>query len=109
MHNGTMWHQLIQEPTPYSTDALMSGNAAALRKQYVTEHKFLQKSYRDYLSVEEAGKELIFYTIGNDALVPLKKQYISFGNTMVLKMIEHLENSNKNDHGAKARVQDGWI
>ncbi len=48
------------------------------------------KSYNDYLGVEEAGKDLILYTAGNDALAPLKKQYIVFGNSTVLSMIDHL-------------------
>ncbi len=56
----------------------------------MTQHKIKQKSYRDYLNVEEAGKELILYAFGNDAVSPLKKQYIGFGNTMVLAMIDHL-------------------
>jgi len=45
-----------------------------MHKQFVVQHKIEQKSYRDYLSVEEAGKELILYTIGDDAVAPLKKQ-----------------------------------
>jgi len=56
----------------------------------VAEHKILQKSYNDYLGVEEAGKELILYAVGDDALAPLKKLYISFGDTTVLRMIDHL-------------------
>jgi hypothetical protein len=47
------------------------------------------KSYRDYLSVEEAGKELILYAFGDDAVAPLKKQYIGFGDTIVLQMIDY--------------------
>ena len=56
----------------------------------MVQHKVKQKSYYNYLSVEEGGKELILYAIGNDAVTPLKKQYIGFGNTTVLKMIDHL-------------------
>ncbi len=51
----------------------MTGNAVALHEQYVTEQKFLQKSYRDFLSVKEAGKEVILYAVGDDALGLLKK------------------------------------
>ena len=50
----------------------------------MAQHKIEQKSYRDYLSIEEAGKEIILYAVGNDAVAPLKKQYIGFGNTTVL-------------------------
>jgi hypothetical protein len=47
------------------------------------------KSYRDYLKIKEAGKELIL-VVRDNAVAPLKKQYISFGNTTVLAMINHL-------------------
>jgi hypothetical protein len=60
----------------------------------VAQHKIKQKSYRDYLSVKEAGKELILYAIGYDAVAPLKKQYIGFGDTTILQMIEHLRRLN---------------
>jgi hypothetical protein len=63
---------------------------ASTREQFVAQHNIKQKSYRDYLSVKEAGKELILYPVGNDAVAPLKKQYIGFGDTTVLKMIDHL-------------------
>ena len=56
----------------------------------MAEHKILQKSYNDYLGVEEAGKELILYAVGDDALAPLKQLYIGFGDTTVLGMIDHL-------------------
>jgi hypothetical protein len=56
----------------------------------VAQHKIEQKSYRDYLSVKEMGKELIMYAVGDDAVAPLKKQYIGFGDTTVLQMIDHL-------------------
>jgi hypothetical protein len=56
----------------------------------VAEHKILQKSYNDYLGIKEAGKELILYAVGDDALAPLKKLYIGFGDTTVLGMIDHL-------------------
>jgi hypothetical protein len=48
------------------------------------------KSYNDYLGIKEAGKDLILYAAGNDALAPLKKQYIGFGDSTVLSMINHL-------------------
>ncbi len=56
----------------------------------MAQHKIKQKSYRDYLNIEEAGKELIFYAIRDNAVAPLKKQYIGFGDTTVLAMIDHL-------------------
>jgi hypothetical protein len=56
----------------------------------MAQQKIKRKSYRDYLNVKEAGKELILYAVGNDAVAPLKKQYIGFGDTTVLAMIDHL-------------------
>jgi hypothetical protein len=56
----------------------------------VAEHKILMKSYNDYLGIKEAGKDLILCAAGNDALAPLKKQYIGFGDSTVLSMIDHL-------------------
>ncbi len=56
----------------------------------MAEHKIPQKSYSDYLGIEEAGKELILYAVGDDVLPPLKKLYISFGDMTVLGMINHL-------------------
>lgn len=88
--NHTWTHSVPTDPGAYSADALTAGNAAATREQFVAQHKIKQKSYRDYLSVEEAGKELILYAVGDDAVAPLKKQYIGFGDTTVLQMIDHL-------------------
>ena len=69
--------------------ALAVRNAAALREQYVAEQKILVKSYNDYLGIEEAGKGLVLYAAGNNALTLLKKQHIGFGNLKVLSMINH--------------------
>jgi hypothetical protein len=77
-------------PGAYSAAALGVGNAAAQREQLVAEHKQLQGSYTSYLGVEEAGKELILYAVGDDALAPLKKQYIGFGDSTILTMLDHL-------------------
>ena len=88
--SATWNHTVPTDPGAYSTDALAAGTAAAMREQFVVQHKIEQKSYRDYLSVEEAGKELILYAAGDDVVAPLKKQYIGFGDTTVLQMIDHL-------------------
>ena len=88
--NNAWTHTVPTDPGAYSADALAAGNAASTREQFVAQHKIKQKSYRDYLSVEEAGKELILYAVGDDAVAPLKKQYIGFGDTTVLEMIDHL-------------------
>ena len=88
--NNTWTHTVPTDPGTYSANALATGNVASTREQFVAQHKIKQKSYRDYLSVEEAGKELILYAVGDDAVAPLKKQYIGFGDTTVLEMIDHL-------------------
>jgi hypothetical protein len=88
--NAPCTHTVPTDPGAYSADALNAGNAAATRKQFVAQHKIKQKSCRDYLNVEEAQKELILYAVGNDAVAPFKKQSISFGDTTVLAMINHL-------------------
>jgi hypothetical protein len=82
--NATSTHRVSTDPGAYSTDALNSGNAVAKRKQFVAQHKIKQKSYREYMSIEEAGKDFILYAIGDDAVAPLKKQCIGFGDTTVL-------------------------
>jgi hypothetical protein len=71
--NATWTHTVPTDPGVYSADALNAGNAAATCKQFVAQHKIKQKSNRDYLNVKEAGKELILYAVGDDAVAPLKK------------------------------------
>jgi hypothetical protein len=88
--NATWLHTAPVDPGAYSAAALGVGNAAAQREQFVAEHKQLQASYASYLGVEEAGKELILYAVGDDALAPLKKQYIGFGDSTILTMLDHL-------------------
>jgi hypothetical protein len=88
--DATWTHGVPADPRAYSQAARNVGNAATQREQLVAEHKILQKSYNDYLGVEEAGKELILYVVGDDALAPLKQLYIGFGDTTVLGMIDHL-------------------
>jgi hypothetical protein len=83
-------HAAPADPSAYLAVTLGVGNMAAQRKQFVAKHKVLQSSYANYLGVEEAGKELILYAVGNNALAPLKKQYIGFGDTTILSMLDHL-------------------
>jgi hypothetical protein len=90
IRNATWAHTVPGNPGAYLQAALGVGNSAALQEQHVAEHKILQKSYNNYLGVKEVGKELILYAVSNDALAPLKKLYIGFGDSMVLEMINHL-------------------
>jgi hypothetical protein len=76
----------------YAEAALNVGISAAHQEQLVTIHKEEQESYTKYLGAQEAGKELILYGMGNDALAPLKKQYINFGDATIHSMIKHLRN-----------------
>jgi hypothetical protein len=62
----------------------------AHREQIIAQHKETQTAYTKYLWAQEAGKELLLYGVGNDALAPLKKQYINFGNATTHSMILHL-------------------
>ena len=70
--------------------ALSPGVSAAQQEQLVAQHKEEQMAYADYLGLQEAGKELLLYRVGNDALAPLKKHYIKFGNSTIHSMILHL-------------------
>jgi hypothetical protein len=88
--NPTWLHTAPVNPGAYAAAALAVGNAAAQREQLVAGRSQLQGSYASYLGVEEAGKELILYAVGDDALAPLKKQYIGFSNSTILTMFDHL-------------------
>jgi hypothetical protein len=88
--NNAWTHAAPANPGANSAAAYGMGNAATQHEQFVAKHKVLQSSYANYLGVEEAGKELILYTVGGDALAPLKKQYIGFRDTRILSMLDHL-------------------
>ena len=88
--DATWTHAVPNDPGAYSAAAMVAGTSAAQRKQLVATHKVTIESHANYLKVEEAGKELILYAVGDDALAPLKKQYIGFGDETVLTMIVHL-------------------
>ncbi len=95
------YHIVINDPTwvyaapgnpgVYAAAALGANISAAQRKQIVARHKEEQTSYADYLGAQEAGKELLLYGVGDDALAPLKKQYINFGDATIHSMILHLQ------------------
>jgi hypothetical protein len=71
----------------------MQAPAAQLtEKKLVANRKEEQVSYNKYLGAQEAGKELIFYGMGNDTLALLKKQFINFGDATVHSVIKHLRN-----------------
>ncbi len=70
--------------------ALNAGISAAHQEQLVANHKEEQVGYIEYLRAQEAGKELILYSMGNDTLAPLKKQYINFGDTTLHSIIKHM-------------------
>ncbi len=74
----------------YAAAALGTNVSAAQCEQIVARHKEEQTSYASYLGAQEAGKELLLYGVGNDALAPLKKQYINFGDATIHSMILHL-------------------
>ncbi len=59
-------------PGAYAAAALVAGVSAAQREQLVAQHKEEQMAYADYLGLQEAGKELLLYGVGDNALAPLK-------------------------------------
>jgi hypothetical protein len=77
-------------PSVYSAAALVAGVSTAQQEQLVAQHKEEQTTYANYLGAQEAGKELLLYGVGADALAPLKKQYINFSNATIHSMILHL-------------------
>jgi hypothetical protein len=77
-------------PGAYAATALAAGVSTAHQEQITAQHKETQMVYTKYLGAQEAGKELPLYGVGNDALAPLKKQYINFGNAAIHSMIQHL-------------------
>jgi hypothetical protein len=77
-------------PGAYAAAALAPGVSAAQQEQLVAQHKEEQTAYADYLGLQEAGKELLLYGVGDDALASLRKQYINFGDSTIHLMILHL-------------------
>jgi hypothetical protein len=104
---NAMWiHTIPANPGAYSMAVLTVGNTAALQEQYVAERMILMKSYNGYLGIKEAGKDLILYAAGSNALDLLKKQYIGFGDLTVLSMFDHPhQKSATRMNSAEARVQ----
>jgi hypothetical protein len=80
----------LVNPGAYTAAALAAGVSAAQQEQITVQHKEMQIAYTEYLGAQEAGKELLLYGVGNDALAPLKKQYTNFGNATIHSMILHL-------------------
>jgi hypothetical protein len=78
-------------PGAYTAAALTAGVSAAHQEQITMQHKETQTAYTKYLGAQEAGKEPFLYGVGNDAVAPLKKQYINFGNATIHSMILHLQ------------------
>jgi hypothetical protein len=78
-------------PGAYAATALAAGVSTAHQEQITAQHKETQTAYTKYLGAQEAGKKLLLYGVGNDALVPLKKQYINFGKITIHSMILHLQ------------------
>jgi hypothetical protein len=88
--NDPMWVYTVPgNPGVYAAAALGANVSAAQCEQIVARHKEEQTSYANYLGMQEAGKELLLYGVGDDALAPLKKQYINFGDATIHSMILH--------------------
>ncbi len=78
-------------PDAYAATSLAAGVSTVHQEQITTQHKEMQTAYTKYLGAQEAGKELLLYSVGNDALALLKKQLINFGNATIHSMILHLQ------------------
>jgi hypothetical protein len=89
--NPTWVYEAPANPGAYLAAALVAGVSMAQQEQLVTQHKEEQTTYANYLGAQEAGKELLLYGVGADALAPLKKQYINFGDATIHSMILHLQ------------------
>jgi hypothetical protein len=88
--NATWMYAAPINPGAYAATALGAGVSAAQQEQIVANHMDNQTSYAKYLGAQEARKELILYSIGDDVLAPLKKQYINFGDATIHSMIKLL-------------------
>jgi hypothetical protein len=86
----SMWVYTVPvNPGAYTAAALAEGVSTAYEEQITAQHKETQTAFTKYLNAQETGKELLLYGvgIGNDALAPLKKQYINFNNATIRLMI----------------------
>jgi hypothetical protein len=88
--NAAWVYEAPANPGAYAAAALVTGVSAAQREQLVAQHKEEQRVYANYLGLQEAGRELLLYGVGDDALAPLKKQYINSGDATIHSMILHL-------------------
>jgi hypothetical protein len=91
INNPTWVYAAPGNPGAYAAAALGTNVSTAQCKQIVARHKEEQTSYANYLGAQETGKELLLYGVGNDALAPLTKQYIKFGDVTIHSMILHLQ------------------
>jgi hypothetical protein len=75
----------------YAATALAAGVNTAQLEQIIAQHKETQAVYTEYLGAQDAGNKLLLYSIGNNALAPLKKQYINFNDVTNHFMIYHFQ------------------
>ncbi len=57
-------------PGAYLATALIAGVSAAQQEQLGAQHKEAQSMYANYIGAQEAGKELLLYSVGTNALTP---------------------------------------
>ena len=63
----------------YDPVVIANAATAASRSQMEAQHDQKNDKYQRNFVIETGTKELIKYAVGNDALAPLKKQFIKFG------------------------------
>ena len=64
----------------YDLEVIANVETAANRSQMEAQHERNNDEYQTYLGIETGTKELIKYVVGDDALAPLKKLFIKFGD-----------------------------
>ena len=76
----------------YDPEVISNAATAANWAHTEAHHDQNNYEYQTYLGIKTGTKELIKYAVGNDALTPLKKGFIEFGDKTQQTMIIHLRN-----------------
>jgi hypothetical protein len=77
--NNTWMYASPANPGAYAAAALNVGVSAAHQEQMVTNHKEEHVSCTKYIGSQEAGKELILYSVGDDTLAHSRKNTSTLG------------------------------
>ena len=103
-----MWvYAALVNPGAYAAAALAAGVSVAHQEQITMQHKEMQTAYTKYLGAQEAGKDILLYGVGDDALAPLKKAIHQFWqcNHPLNDTTPLGEDGNQDDHLPEVQVQ----